>query len=169
MVLSHTSEWMQDLPEELIQVVLSYTDLKQYHVRYRKINEKIQQLLLWKPEYLTLIHQHSMPYYTFQWIDLKNNPYEQELALRIIHEKKLNGGYQLLKKLNEMYSRQYFKQDSFTNLYGKTFTRDEFDKRYQKLITDHFTYMHYFPNTPILPESKCINWRGEAPSAWLNY
>jgi hypothetical protein len=161
--------WTQ-LPEELIQVVLSYADLKQYHARYRRINEKIKALFLWKPEFLNLIHHYTIPYYSFQWIDLKNNRYEQELAMRIIHEKKLTSGYILIKKMNEMYSRHYFKhQDSFTNLYGKTFTREAFDKRYQQLVMDYKVYNRYYPNAQILPESKCVNWQGEDPSSWLNY
>ncbi len=162
------SMWTQ-LPDELIHVVLSYIDLKQYHARYKRIHEKIKTLFLWKPEYLTLIHHYTMPYYSFQWVDLENNRYEQELALRIIHEKKLTSGHLLLKKINEKYSRHYFKQDTFTNLHGKTFTRDAFDKRYQQLVMGYKIYNHYFPNIPILPEFTCINWRGEDPSAWLNY
>ena len=100
-------------------------------------------------------------------VDLKNNKYEQDLAIQIIHNKEICRANELLKKLNEMYSRKYYKhQSSFTNLYGITFTRNDFDKRYQKLINNE-VYLFYLRNHVIF--YGCVNWKGEDPSSWMNH
>lgn len=146
---------MNSLPEVLIQEILTYLDLHHYHRRFTRVQKKQQQLMVWNPEYVSIIDNYSPLYYSFQWVDLKNNHYEQQLAVRMIHETKLNRCNVLLTHLNEMYSRKYYKQQTFTNLYGKTFTKEEFDTRYLKLIHVH--------------ECGCINWKGEHPSAWIIY
>jgi len=147
--------WAQ-LPDVLIQEILTYVDLNKYQPRFQRINDKKKALLLWKPEYLSIIDNYSPLYYSFQWIDLTNNDYEQQLAVRMIHWAPLNECHRLLERLNETYSRKYYKQATFTNLYGHTFTKEQFDTRYQLLLSR-------------CGEPGCINWRGEDPSAWLVY
>jgi hypothetical protein len=159
------------LPDAILQEILLFIDLKEFRTRFSRLNEKKKELLVWKPEYIHMVYHYSPLYYSFQWVDLNNNPYEQELAMRTIHEKKISKIHSLLTKLNEMYSRKYYKnQSTFTNLYGKTFTKEMFDQRYQKLIMSHCTYLHYFP-TAFIDDCRilsCVNWRGEDPSSWLN-
>jgi len=155
------------LPDVIIQEILLFIDMYDYHRRFSRINAKKKQLLVWKEEYVSIIHNYYPLYFSFQWIDLKHNSYEQELAMRIIHEKKLIIIHSYLTKLNERYSRKYYKQQPyFTNLYGKTFTQQAFDQRYQQLIRVDDKYLRYFSTTPNVPS--CINWKGEDPASWLN-
>ena len=149
------------LPDVLIQEVLTYLDLNKYHQRFKRIYDKKKELLVWKPEYLFIIDNYSPLYYSFQWIDLANNDYEQQLAMRMIHATTLSEGNMLLERLKETNSRKYYKQTTFTNLYGHTFTREQFDTRYRHLLC------RYLGNE--IDEPGCINWRGEHPSAWLVY
>ena len=143
---------MECLPEDLVREILTYLDVNGYRERFVRIQHIKQNILLWKPEYLSIIDNYSPFYHSFQWIDLKHNHYEQQLAVRLIHETKLKSCLHLLQRLNELYSRKYYKQETFTNLYDITFTKEQFDRRYQKLLTDG-----------------CVNWKGEDPLSWLNY
>jgi len=102
------------LPEEMIREILSYLDVNGYQERFLKIQHKRNELLLWKPEYLSIIDNYSPLYYSFQWVDLKHNYYEQQLAVRLIHETKLRTCLHLLQRLNELYSRKY-NRELFTN------------------------------------------------------
>ena len=159
-------EW-SSLPDVIIQEIFGYIDLYKYHERFHRINKKKQKMLVWKPEYEYIVQHCSPLYYSFQFVDLKNNKYEQDLAIQIIHNKEICRANELLKKLNEMYSRKYYKhQSSFTNLYGITFTRNDFDKRYQKLINNE-VYLFYLRNHVIF--YGCVNWKGEDPSSWMNH